>query len=165
MRLSNSRDYTLHCKPPLRWYRGTLRGTINQTDERETRRLLLRYPEYDIQAQDHEATGEDFPWGGLSGALVFHAGLALGVVIEHHPRQGAATVQLSAFDKLALYAAADSASGTWSFGNSTLEVYVQATTARDLAGHLASGHVDSIGDDTMVISDAFGTVKTYHRQK
>src|SRR6185437_8475049 len=45
-------------------YRGTLRGTINQTDERETRRLLLRYPEYDIQAQDHEATGEDFPWGG-----------------------------------------------------------------------------------------------------
>ena len=62
-------------------------------------------------------------------------------------------------------AAADSASGTWGFGNSTLEAYVQATTARDLAGHRVSGHVDSIGDDTMVISDAFGTVKTYHRQK
>ena len=51
------------------------------------------------------------------------------------------------------------------FGNSTLEAYVQATTARDLAGHRVSGHVDSIGDDTMVISDAFGTVKMYHRQK
>lgn len=91
---------------------GTLRGTINQTDERETRRLLLRHPEYDIRGQGHEAADEDFPWGGLSGALVFHAGLALGVVIEHHPRQGAATVQLSAFDKLALYAAADPASAS-----------------------------------------------------
>ena len=49
-------------------------------------------------------------------------------------------------------AAADSASGTWSFGNSTLEAYVQATTARDLAGHRMSGHVDSIGHDTMVLS-------------
>ena len=28
--------------------------------------------------------------------------------------------------------AADSASGTWGFGNSTLEAYVQATTAHDL---------------------------------
>jgi uncharacterized protein (TIGR03067 family) len=61
--------------------------------------------------------------------------------------------------------AADSASGTWSFGNSTLEAYVQATTASDLAGHHVSGHVDSIGDATMVISDAFGTLKTYRRQK
>ena len=61
--------------------------------------------------------------------------------------------------------ATDSATGTWGFGQSTLEAYVQATTARDLAGHRVSGHVDEIGDDTMVISDAFGTVKTYRRQE
>ena len=62
-------------------------------------------------------------------------------------------------------ATGDSASGTWSFGNSTLEAYVQATTARELAGHLVSCHVDSIGDDAMVVTDAFGTVKTYRRVK
>jgi hypothetical protein len=38
--------------------------------------------------------------GGLSGALVFHSGEALGVVVEHHPRQGTAAVQSTAFDTL-----------------------------------------------------------------
>src|SRR5579872_1022083 len=28
------------------------------------------------------------PWGGLSGAPVFYRGVALGVIVEHHPRQG-----------------------------------------------------------------------------
>ncbi|MEU4428456.1 trypsin-like peptidase domain-containing protein [Actinoplanes sp. NPDC024001] len=68
-----------------------LHGEIYCTDGRETGRLLLREPLL-------ETTGNAF--GGLSGALIFHAGLALGVVIEHHPRQGAAAVQLAAFDTL-----------------------------------------------------------------
>jgi WD40 repeat protein len=89
---------------------GELRGTINQTDLREALQLLLRI-KYDAVSEDHEGTGEDFPWGGASGALVFHAGLALGVVIEHRYTQGKGTVQLSAFDKLARYAAAPMASG------------------------------------------------------
>ena len=28
------------------------------------------------------------PWGGLSGALMFYRGRAIGVVVEHHRRQG-----------------------------------------------------------------------------
>ena len=61
--------------------------------------------------------------------------------------------------------ASDSANGKWSFGDGTLSAFVAATTARNLAGHLVGGHVDSIGNDTMVLSDAFGTVQTYHRLK
>ena len=48
-------------------------------------------------------------WGGLSGALVFHAGRAVGVMVEHHPRQGSAAVQLIAFDSVAQSAETDEA--------------------------------------------------------
>jgi uncharacterized protein (TIGR03067 family) len=57
----------------------------------------------------------------------------------------------------------DWAKGDWSFVDSNLDAYVTTTTDRNLVGHRVCGHVDSIDNDTMVISDAFGTVKTYRR--
>ena len=47
------------------------------------------------------------PWGGLSGAVVFHRDRAIGVVVQHHPRQGATAVQLTAFDHLLTCGRAD----------------------------------------------------------
>jgi WD40 repeat protein len=41
------------------------------------------------------------PWGGLSGALVFYAGVALGVVVQHQPRQGSSALRLVPFDRIA----------------------------------------------------------------
>jgi hypothetical protein len=57
----------------------------------------------------------------------------------------------------------DWAKGDWSFGDRTLQAHVTTTTDRNLVNHVVWGHVDSIDNDTMVISDAFGTVKTYRR--
>ncbi|MFE7782978.1 trypsin-like peptidase domain-containing protein [Streptomyces nigrescens] len=100
-----------------------LHGTIYQTDERETGRLLMREPlltprepttrggdgDRDLPTPgkngDREPT--DLVWGGLSGALVFHAGRAIGVIVQHHPRQGASAVQLVAFDTLRKHAETD----------------------------------------------------------
>jgi tetratricopeptide (TPR) repeat protein len=80
-----------------------LSGVIRTSDESETGRLLLRDAElYGVGTTRAAATAEPAsPWGGLSGALVFYRGLALGVVIQHHPRQGPTSVLLSAFDTLA----------------------------------------------------------------
>ena len=57
----------------------------------------------------------------------------------------------------------DWAKGEWTFGDGTLQAYVATTTDRNLVNHVVYGHVDSIDNDTMVISDAFGGVKTYRR--
>jgi len=81
-----------------------LRGPIRALEGRESQRLVLRDPVLagvgwkragiavagaaDVAA-DHQS-----PWGGLSGAAVFHGGLLLGVIIEHHPRQGETALQI-----------------------------------------------------------------------
>ncbi|MGY1702815.1 trypsin-like peptidase domain-containing protein [Geodermatophilus sp. SYSU D00766] len=80
-----------------------LHGVIYQTDEAETGRLLLREPMLTTVGgpTTPPEDGQPTPWGGLSGAVVFHQGRGLGVVVEHHPRQGTAAVQLVAFDQLA----------------------------------------------------------------
>jgi hypothetical protein len=59
--------------------------------------------------------------------------------------------------------ASDSANGTWTFANSKLVASVFSTTNRDLAGHSILGRVNSIGDDTMVVTDAFGSVRAFRR--
>ena len=81
-----------------------LHGTIYQTDELETGHLLMR--EHAIRPgaaspppTDPSAQGS--PWGGLSGALVFHHGQAIGVVVEHHPRQGEDALRLIGFEQVA----------------------------------------------------------------
>jgi Trypsin-like peptidase domain len=69
-------------------HHGELHGTIYQTDEAESGRLLMREPMFTpgpIAAHVPELTsdtGGQSAWGGLSGALVFHAGQAVGVVVE-----------------------------------------------------------------------------------
>jgi hypothetical protein len=69
-----------------------LHGTIRKTEGAERGVLIMRDPLlWDVgtpagAAQGDRAPGS--PWGGLSGALIFHGGLALGVIIEHHPWQG-----------------------------------------------------------------------------
>jgi tetratricopeptide (TPR) repeat protein len=92
--------YPLFQRDPERKVRGTseVHGAIYQTDGAETGRLLLREP---LIRPGHGPFGDSqSPWGGLSGALVFHAGRVLGIVVEHNPRQGDAALQLMAFDAL-----------------------------------------------------------------
>ncbi|MBD0692548.1 trypsin-like serine peptidase [Streptomyces sp. CBMA123] len=109
--------YPLFQRDPAKRSRHTaeLHGTINQTDEAESGRLLMREPlmtsvgETDPAANAEADRGKRSPWGGLSGALVFHADRAIGVITEHHPRQGDAAVQLMAFDTIRKRAATDNA--------------------------------------------------------
>ncbi|WP_420116545.1 trypsin-like serine protease [Micromonospora sp.] len=75
-----------------------LHGVIYQAELAGTGRLVLREPLLETVTSPPDVDGT--AWGGLSGAVVFHHGQALGVVIEHHPRQGASAVQLAAFDHL-----------------------------------------------------------------
>ncbi len=84
-------------------------GRIYQTDERESGRLLMREPLIHpgpvtglggeaLSEQDKEGSS---PWGGLSGALVFYRGSAIGVVVEHHPRQGDSALRVIGFEQIA----------------------------------------------------------------
>lgn len=111
--------YPLFQRNPAKGSRNTseVHGTIYQTDEAETGRLLMREPLIRPGAlSGHDTTGDReadaavaSPWGGLSGALLFHAGLAIGVVVEHHPRQGESALRAIGFEKIAKTAAADPA--------------------------------------------------------
>jgi len=93
---------------------GELHGIIYRTDEAEASRLLLREPllspitERDL-GSEADAGERGSAWGGLSGALVFHGSLALGVIVEHHPRQGNASVQVVAVDAIRERAKTDEA--------------------------------------------------------
>lgn len=98
-------------------------GTIYQTDLAEIGRLLLREPllaavhvatenidhELELTCTDpaYDEDDRETAWDGLSGALVFQAGYALGVVVDHDTRQGPAALQLVAFDTLAKQARTD----------------------------------------------------------
>ena len=81
-------------------------GTIYQTDERESGHLLMREPlirPSPIADPGDKAPSEQgpSPWGGLSGALVFYYGRAIGVVVEHHPRQGDSALRAIGFGRIA----------------------------------------------------------------
>jgi tetratricopeptide (TPR) repeat protein len=94
-------------------------GTIYQTDERESGRLLVREALINPGAVIAPATPSGMadtrqsptPWDGMSGALVFYQDCALGVVIEHHPRQGSSALLLTAFDTLVARAETDPDAG------------------------------------------------------
>ena len=83
-----------------------LHGVIYQTDAAESGRLLMREPLLSSVSSPATLSTES-AWGGLSGAVVFHAGEALGVVVEHHPQQSGSAVQLASFDQLAERAQVD----------------------------------------------------------
>jgi tetratricopeptide (TPR) repeat protein len=84
-------------------------GTVYQTDERESGRLLMREPLIHpgpVTAAGGETLagpgeGGPSPWGGLSGALMFYRGRAIGVVVEHHPRQGDSALRAVGFERIA----------------------------------------------------------------
>lgn len=82
-----------------------IKGTIRTSDEDESGYLLLRDPLLDtvVVPQSARATEQEAVsvWGGLSGALVFYHGLALGIIVEHHPRQGASALRVAPFGALA----------------------------------------------------------------
>jgi hypothetical protein len=91
-----------------------LHGIIYQTDEAESGRLLMREPRISpggidaARAAGDDPQGAATPWGGLSGALVFYHGDAIGIVVEHHPRQGDSALRAIAFDTFARRALTDS---------------------------------------------------------
>ena len=84
-------------------------GTIYPTDERETGHLLMRVPLIrpgpvaDPEGAARSEPGEKgpSPWGGLSGALMFYRGHAIGVVVEHQPRQGDNALVAIGFKRIA----------------------------------------------------------------
>jgi hypothetical protein len=72
-----------------------LRGAVRQLEDVTSRNefLVLRDPRLIDVAPPRSARSigdAASVWGGLSGALVFFRGAAIGIVVEHHPRQGAA---------------------------------------------------------------------------
>ena len=109
--------YPLMQRDPDKKTRDTaeLHGTIYTTDEAESGRLLMREPlvrpgpviDPNADPTASHQQGHSSPWGGLSGALVFCRGDAIGVVIQHLPRQGDSAIRLMAFDTLARLAATD----------------------------------------------------------
>lgn len=83
-----------------------LHGTIRRTEDAESQYLLLRDALLDSvrvppTANIADAADAASPWGGLSGALVFYDGVALGVVVQHQPRQGRTALRLVPFDRIA----------------------------------------------------------------
>lgn len=87
-------------------------GTIYPTDGADSGRLLIRDPLITPGTLPAEpATGNSrpnrgrsstqTPWSGLSGALVFYRGSAIGVVVDHNPAQGGSALQAVAFDTIA----------------------------------------------------------------
>jgi hypothetical protein len=89
-------------------YAAELHGTIRATEGAESGLLVMRDPLlWDVAVPDSVA-GEDrtvdSQWGGLSGALVFYAGLGLGVVVEHHPRQGRSSLRILPIERIAALA-------------------------------------------------------------
>ena len=84
-------------------------GRIYQTDERESGRLLIREPlihpgpvtSPEGEALNERGEEEPSPWGGLSGALVFYHSSAIGVVVEHHQRQGDSALRAIGFERIA----------------------------------------------------------------
>jgi Trypsin-like peptidase domain len=88
-------------------------GTVYQTDERESGHLLMREPLIHpgpVISPGGAAWGEQgeqglSPWGGLSGALMFYRGRAIGVVVEHHSRQGDSALRAIGFERVAAVSA------------------------------------------------------------
>ena len=84
-----------------------LHGTIRVTEDAESGLLVMRDALLSDVARGATPGGQAdvSSWGGLSGALVFHQGVALGVVIEHHPRQGRSAVRIMPVQRIAAAAA------------------------------------------------------------
>jgi hypothetical protein len=75
-----------------------LHGTIRATEDVESGLMVMRDPLlFDVTIPTTANAGDTTtgsPWGGLSGSLVFCKGLAIGVVVQHHPRQGGSAIRI-----------------------------------------------------------------------
>ncbi|MDX6334576.1 MAG: hypothetical protein QOG05_1916 [Streptosporangiaceae bacterium] len=82
-----------------------LHGTIRTAAESGSGFLVMRDPLLHHVTIPASANAEDragkSPWGGLSGALVFGRGIALGVVIEHHPRHDGSAMRILPVERFA----------------------------------------------------------------
>ena len=91
-----------------------LRGTIRVTEDMESGFLVMRDPALaDVGGPGTTASWDrarGSSWGGLSGALVFCQGLALGVVVQHHPRQGGSAIRILPAERFAAPGASGDAS-------------------------------------------------------
>jgi tetratricopeptide (TPR) repeat protein len=84
-------------------------GIVYQTDEAQSGRLLMRepnvapgtWPSATAQSRIGDVKPDESPWGGLSGALAFYNDHAIGVVVEHHPRQGENAIRMIGFEPIA----------------------------------------------------------------
>ena len=103
--------FPLFQRDPARRTRHTseFHGTVYQTDERESGRLLMREPLIrpgpvaNPEGETLSGRGQEgpSPWGGLSGTVMFYRGCAIGVVVEHHPRQGDSALHAIGFEQIA----------------------------------------------------------------
>ena len=103
--------FPLFQRDPVRRTRHTseFHGTVYQTDERESGRLLMREPLIrpgpvaNPEGETLRGRGQEgpSPWGGLSGTVMFYRGCAIGVVVEHHPRQGDSALHAIGFEQIA----------------------------------------------------------------
>lgn len=110
-------------------------GSIYALEGRESQRLVMRDPTLTgvgwarmADAPDLDGPASQAAWNGLSGAAVFQGGLLLGVVIEHHPRQGPTAVQIRPMDAVAAAGDPDSARLGEVLGLGDPDVFRPATT-------------------------------------
>ena len=86
-------------------HRNAAGGSIRATEDMESGLMVMRDPLLSDVAIPDTVRQEDrtdrSPWGGLSGALVFYQGMALGVVIERHPWQGHAAITILPAERFA----------------------------------------------------------------
>jgi tetratricopeptide (TPR) repeat protein len=138
-----------------RFFTAELHGEIHQTDGHELGRLLMRDPTtvpggpasaqgLTLVAESRDASGSI--WGGLSGAVVFHNGCAVGMVVQHHPTQGATAVQLATFDQLLNGRQPDAKAVAAALGIERLDQLAYATTDSTPDGRLAASSRDSQAD-------------------
>jgi hypothetical protein len=84
-------------------------SSIRVTEGSEDGLLVMRDPSlWDVRVPDGVARDDELPgspWGGISGALVFYAGTGLGIVTEHHPRQGGSALTIMPVQRVAEAAA------------------------------------------------------------
>ena len=71
-------------------------GLIRLAEDPGDGAMVLR----DRELEGVRAQGAQSPWAGVSGALVFHEGVAIGVVVEHHANQGGAALRVRPLDLL-----------------------------------------------------------------
>ena len=82
-----------------------LHGTIRATEDVESKLLVMRDLLLADVAIPDTVTAEDradrSAWGGLSGALVFYHGMAVGVVIEHRAWKGGSAITILPVERFA----------------------------------------------------------------